>query len=191
MSYIRTREHREKMRLLNLGRKASEEIKRKISLNHVDVSGINNPMWGKKRPQSVKEAISKANKGKSRPNGLRMLGKKHSLQTRLRMSLAQKGEKGSNWQGGKTTMHQLIRSSSQYVLWRTAVFIRDDYTCQSCGQRGGNLNADHIKPFSKYPELRFAIDNGRTLCLECHKQTDTYGWKYYHKWSCGDCYEKQ
>lgn len=76
---------------------------------------------------------------------------------------------------GITPIHTRIRKSREYAIWRTAVFMRDDYTCQMCGQKGGTLNADHIKPFSKYPELRLAIDNGRTLCIECHKQTDTYG----------------
>jgi hypothetical protein len=32
------------------GKKRSEETKRKISENHADVSGSNNPMFGKKRP---------------------------------------------------------------------------------------------------------------------------------------------
>jgi 5-methylcytosine-specific restriction endonuclease McrA len=63
--------------------------------------------------------------------------------------------------------------------WRKAVFERDEYTCIICKQKGGKLNADHIKPFKAFPELRYDINNGRTLCIECHKKTDSYGWKNY------------
>ena len=54
------------------------------------------------------------------------------------------------------------------------------FTPWNKGKKGCNggktvtLNADHIKPFAYFPELRFAIDNGRTLCVDCHKKTDTY-----------------
>jgi hypothetical protein len=43
--------------------------------------------------------------------------------------------------------------------------------------RGGKLNADHIKSWAHYPELRFDTSNGRTLCLSCHHKTDTFGAK--------------
>lgn len=84
-----------------------------------------------------------------------------------------------NWKGGVTPKNRLIRGTQEYKLWREAVFKRDNWTCIWCGIRSKKgtqvyLQADHIKPFAQYPELRFAIDNGRTLCLDCHKTTDSY-----------------
>jgi len=81
------------------------------------------------------------------------------------------------WKGGVTSKNRIIRGSFEYKQWREAVFKRDDYTCQHCGDRGVYLQADHIKPFALYPELRLDLNNGRTLCLPCHKETDTYLWK--------------
>lgn len=76
---------------------------------------------------------------------------------------------------GKTTENMKIRKSKEYKQWRQSVFERDDYTCQACGQKGGGLNADHIKPFAYFPELRFELSNGRTLCVPCHLKTDSFG----------------
>lgn len=127
---------------------------------------------------------------KPRPN---MLGKtpwnkglkgvqKHSLTTRLKMSESRKGEKSYLWKGGITPTNQMIRTSREYKDWRVKVFERDDYTCQECGSRGVTLQADHIKPFAYFPELRLVIENGRTLCVSCHKKTDTYSWKAVNKY---------
>lgn len=85
------------------------------------------------------------------------------------------GEKSHLWKGGITPINHKIRTSLEYKLWRESVFTRDNFTCIWCGDKtSGNLNADHIKPFAYFPELRFAIDNGRTLCIDCHKTTETY-----------------
>lgn len=91
------------------------------------------------------------------------------------------GSKNPNWKGGKKTESQKIRSSKEYSDWRTRVFERDGFKCIWCGKFSGTLNADHIKPFSLFPELRFSIDNGRTLCVPCHKKTDSYLKKTYRK----------
>lgn len=84
-------------------------------------------------------------------------------------------EKNPRWKGGITSENHKIRSSFEYNCWRRAVFERDKYTCIWCGQIGGKLQADHIKPFALFPELRLAIDNGRTLCKKCHLTTETWG----------------
>jgi len=67
-------------------------------------------------------------------------------------------------------------------LWTKAVFERDDFTCQDCRQRGGKLQADHIKPYCICSEKeKWSLENGRTLCISCHKKTDTYGIKMVNK----------
>ena len=89
------------------------------------------------------------------------------------------GKNSRWWKGGITPINRAIRTSLEYKIWRQAVFERDNYTCRFCKTRSKKkkkviLNADHIKPFALFPELRFAIDNGRTLCTDCHKTTETY-----------------
>ncbi len=84
------------------------------------------------------------------------------------------GENHPQWRGGITPENARIRASAEYKLWRISVFERDDYTCVFCMERGGILHADHIKQFAYYPDLRLEKDNGRTLCIDCHKKTDTY-----------------
>ncbi|KKM01582.1 hypothetical protein LCGC14_1793010 [marine sediment metagenome] len=84
------------------------------------------------------------------------------------------GENHYNWQGGKTEENKRIRNSFEYKEWRKAVFERDDYTCVLCWVRGGHIEADHIKSFSQYPELRLELSNGRTLCQPCHRKTDNF-----------------
>jgi hypothetical protein len=98
----------------------------------------------------------------------------HSLETRLRISSKLQGSNSHLWKGGITSVNMKIRNSLDTRLWRESVFKRDDWVCQECGVRGGELHAHHIKSFSLYPDLRFATDNGVTLCFECHKQTDNY-----------------
>ena len=95
-------------------------------------------------------------------------GKKMSIETRKKMSNSRKGNKSWNWKGGISPENKRIRASIEYRLWREAVFSRDNWTCQDCGKRGVELHPHHIKQFAYYPELRFAIDNGKTLCIKCH-----------------------
>lgn len=67
-----------------------------------------------------------------------------------------------------------IRSSSQYKEWRKSVLKRDRRKCVLCDSKK-RLEVDHIKSLALYPQLALEINNGRVLCRECHKKTDTYG----------------
>jgi 5-methylcytosine-specific restriction endonuclease McrA len=85
-----------------------------------------------------------------------------------------RGEIHPKWNGGVDSPRAIRarqRWSHRYVAWRNAVFQRDNYTCVVCGVRGGDLNADHIKTWSEHSELRYDVENGRTLCVPCHRKT--------------------
>ena len=57
-----------------------------------------------------------------------------------------------------------IRSDQQ---WKREIKQRDGDACRACGETIP-LHAHHIKPRSKYPELALELDNGITLCGNCH-----------------------
>jgi len=149
------------------------ENKKKLSLARKAFLSVNpHPLKGKKHKPETKKKISIAR-----------TGQKMSVESRLHLSsVAARGSNHPNWKGGVTPVNKSIRASLEYRLWRGSVFERDNYTCVWCNARNGNgkrvvLNADHIKPFAYFPELRFAIDNGRTLCVPCHRTTFKDIWK--------------
>lgn len=80
----------------------------------------------------------------------------------------QKGDKSHLWKGGRCSAVKIFRESNEYREWRTAVYTRDNFTCQMCHERGGNLTGHHIKLFSTHPELALVVGNGITLCWPCH-----------------------
>lgn len=96
-------------------------------------------------------------------------GKKHKIETRILISKQQGGSGEFTY-----TDKRKIKKSYEYQLWRKSVFERDSHACVWCGSTE-NIEADHIKSFASFPELRFEIDNGRTLCHDCHTKTDNYG----------------
>lgn len=79
------------------------------------------------------------------------------------------GELNSSWKGGVTQTNEKIRKSNEYSNWRKSIFIRDNFTCVRCKKTGVVLNADHFLPFARYPTEQLHLENGRTLCVECHR----------------------
>ena len=136
---------------------------------------------------SFRKTISKSKycsrecSNKNQPRRYWNKGKELSVKHRRLLSRIMSGNKSPLWRGGITPINLLIRTGVEYKLWRKSVFERDDYKCVECGVNG-YLNADHIKPFAYFPELRFKLSNGRTLCRECHKKTDTFAQKARNKY---------
>lgn len=163
---------------LNKGKKASLETREKQS--EVRLKNPNRFWFGKKRSPETIEKMREAKIGKRASEETKAKMRGRTPWNKGKPFLEIKGEKNYRWKGGITSINRKIRTSLEYKLWRKSVFERDKYMCIWCGlisKKGIKvfLHADHIKPFALFPELRFAIDNGRTLCKDCHKKTDTWG----------------
>lgn len=161
--------------------KHSEETKRKIRENH-------SHYWlGKHFPEETKRKLSEVRKNKKQSKETiekrvsHFRGKKRipfSKEWKQKMSLSKKGNNNPKWKGGVSSKNHIIRNGIEIRLWRESVFARDNWTCQKCKNKGIILRAHHIQNFSQYPELRFAIDNGITLCKKCHIE---FHKKYWNK----------
>ena len=171
-------EHKQKISEALKNRKLSEEHKKNIGRYQV----------GRKHKPETIEKIKKARANQIFTEETRIKmsknrkGKPKSEEFRKHLSLIQKGNKSRFWKGGITEVNSNIRGSVEMKLWREAIFKRDNWACILCRARSRKgktviLNADHIKPFAYYPKLRFEINNGRTLCVECHRKTDSFGEK--------------
>lgn len=143
-------ERNRKISEAQVGRRFSLETRRKMSLRQL----------GKTQSQELIAKRVAARKGY-----------RHSPETIAKMSATQR----ANGKPRKTDESKLWRRRMEYRVWRIAVYARDKYTCQFCGQVGGRLNPHHIRPFALFPALRFDVSNGITLCEPCHKTTPTYG----------------
>ena len=88
----------------------------------------------------------------------------HTPEIRARAKLAMQ-------KGGilKVAVYRHYRNS-EYIKWRRIVYERDNYTCLNCGVRGVFLHPHHIKSYTYYPEDRYDVENGVTLCVSCHHQ---------------------
>lgn len=159
-----------------LGKHHSKETKRKIALNN---SGL------------FKKGQASWNKGKKGFPAY-WKGKKMSKEACEKMKKADRtltsGENHYNWKGGITSLVMRIRNSEEYKIWRESIFKRDNFICVLC-KESGYINADNypksfsqilkennIKTFKEALNCKelWDIFNGRTLCIDCHKKTETY-----------------
>jgi len=182
-------EWRRNLSLAHKGFHPSSETRRKMSASRTGRKITRStPPWNKGR----KGVYSKISLERFRQSHL---GKKQSRETierrlphligrtfRWKDTSKIRGANNHSWKGGVTAINSLIRNSVEYKAWRKAVFQRDRYACVIGGKaHGPHIQADHIKRFADYPELRFVVSNGRTLCFDCHKKTPTYGAHKYRK----------
>lgn len=91
-----------------------------------------------------------------------------TMENRIKSSCRQRGISIYDFDGFAATEEHMARNNTYYKEWVRKVFERDNYICQCCGKRGGNLNAHHLYNFSERKDIRYDINNGITFCESCH-----------------------
>lgn len=168
LGYINSPETREKISRAQKGKKLSEKTKRKLS----------EALKGKKKSPFTEEHKRKISEGGKIPRPW------------------MRGKNSPRWKGGTSELSKRIKNSFKYKKWRETIFQRDNWTCQQCGKRGGIiLHPHHKRSFASALEENnikiledalncealWNVNDGITLCRNCHKETKTYGWNRYNE----------
>ncbi len=181
---------------INVGRKFSKESRRRMSL--AQMGNKNN--LGKYLSEETKRKISEFHKGNKYALGYKnTLGLKFSKETRAKMSAAKKGNKYTlgnklseehkrkisegnlgkhsgenawNWNPDREAVKNNLRNDGEYKQWVRKVKSRDKGICQLEDENcEGYMIAAHIKGWALYPEERYNVNNGITLCQHHHPTT--------------------
>ena len=184
----------------NFGFKHSEESRKKMSISRKGHIGWHrgkniSPTSVKKRPD-----LSIRNKSDAQRNAISNYNKKRIFTdaTRIKIGIASsmgrknenkwKNENNPSWKGGITPLLRKIRNFKKYSHWRKMILMRDNFVCVNCGLGENILHIHHVHSFAELIQeyqiktLKQAINcdklwdisNGITLCIDCHKNTDTY-----------------
>lgn len=147
-------EQKEKLRIILTGRIRTPEHCKNIS-----VGKKGKVRKGFSPTPETREKISKA-----------QLGKIVSAETIQKLSDSHKGEKSHKWIKDRSeVIDQSLRRTTEGRQWRRKVFLRDNKKCKINNEDcNGQLETHHILPFRDYPELRYDINNGITLCHYHH-----------------------
>lgn len=94
-------------------------------------------------------------------------GKGKFCSTNCAYANKKRGNKASNWRGGKVSKNKAIRKSSEYLILVKTVLERDKYKCRICLSKI-NLHVHHLFTFATYPALRLVTSNCVTVCQICH-----------------------
>ena len=175
---------------INVGRKPFNKGKPMREWMHGE-----HPMLGKHHTDEARQKIK--TKRADQVTTLSMLkgleyGRKKAWTPEMRARMSQvakdrklgygKGEQAANWRGGRTPLVRSYRAHSNYKIWRSAIFARDNYTCLKCGVHNP-LEANHIKTVKEIfignsfvtmddvlaCPILWDISNGETLCRSCHR----------------------
>lgn len=133
-------------------------------------------IWGKVRAWKIVHKQYGAHGYRRRP-------REFSAEHREKLSAAHlargaRGDKNPRWLGGATLKNYAVRLSPEHQQWKKAALKRAGGKCEVCGVRRGEvclccgtkvaLHVHHIRPFAKYPELRFDPNNAEVVCPKCH-----------------------
>jgi thymidylate synthase (FAD) len=87
--------------------------------------------------------------------------------------ITRRGENSNFWKGGVTQKRVAIGAWTRTVA--PLVHEKFDFTCQSCGVRGGSLHAHHLLPVYSHPEKGYDFENLVSICKNCHRKIHNQG----------------